>query len=52
MPAKLCAEIADLTTTYEGFNDVSLTEKLRELHGLEICQELAAGANEKPPAAR
>ena len=52
MPAKLCAEIADLTTTYEGFNDVSLTEKLRELHGLEICRELAAGANEKPPAPR
>jgi len=52
LPATLCAEIADLTTTYEEFNDVSLTEKLRGVHGLEICQEFAAGAKEKPPAAR
>ena len=30
LPAKLCATIAELmTTTYAGFNDVHLTEKLR-----------------------
>jgi hypothetical protein len=25
--------------TYAGFNDVHLTEKLREVHGLEVCRE-------------
>ena len=40
MPAKLGATIAALlTTTYVGFNDVHLTEKLREVHGLEVCRE-------------
>lgn len=40
MPAKLGATIAALlTTTYAGFNDVHLTEKLREVHGLEVCRE-------------
>jgi len=38
LPAKLCAAITELmTTTYAGFNDVHLTEKLREVHGLEVC---------------
>src|SRR5882724_714636 len=38
--AKLCAAITELmTTTYAGFNDVHLTEKLREVHGLEVCRE-------------
>src|SRR6266849_2808171 len=33
-------QIAELlTTTYTGFNDVHLTEKLREVHGLEVCRE-------------
>jgi len=40
LPATLGATIADLmTTTYTGFNDVHLTEKLREVHGLEVCRE-------------
>ena len=40
LPATLCAQIAELlTTTYTGFNDVHLTEKLREVHGLEVCRE-------------
>jgi transposase len=40
LPAKLAAKIAALmTTTYGGFNDVHLTEKLREVHGLEVCRE-------------
>jgi hypothetical protein len=40
LPAKLSASIAELmTTTYAGFNDVHLTEKLREVHGLEVCRE-------------
>jgi transposase len=40
LPATLCAQIAELlTTTYMGFNDVHLTEKLREVHGLEVCRE-------------
>jgi len=40
LPAKLCAAITELmTTTYVGFNDVHLTEKLREVHGLEVCRE-------------
>lgn len=40
LPAKRCATIAELmTTTYAGFNDVHLTEKLREVHGLEVCRE-------------
>src|SRR5207248_10098164 len=34
LPPKLRAQIAKLmTTTYLGFNDVHLTEKLREVHG-------------------
>ena len=38
LPAKLRAKIAALmTTTYTGFNDVHLTEKLREVHALEVC---------------
>jgi len=28
-----------MTTTYAGFNDVHLTEKLREVHGLAVCRE-------------
>jgi len=32
-------------------NNVSLPEKLREVHGLEIYQDFAAELNEKPPAA-
>ena len=40
LPATLCAQIAELlTTTYTGFNDVHLTEKLHEVHGLEVCRE-------------
>src|SRR5947208_432793 len=40
LPPKLRAQIAKLmTTTYVGFNDVHLTEKLREVHGLEVCRE-------------
>jgi transposase len=40
LPVKLTAKIAALmTTTYGGFNDVHLTEKLREVHGLEVCRE-------------
>lgn len=40
LPATLGATIAELmTTTYTGFNDVHLTEKLREVHGLEVCRE-------------
>jgi len=40
LPAKLAASIAELmTTTYAGFNDVPLTEKLREVHRLEVCRE-------------
>ncbi|HKB25351.1 MAG TPA: ISNCY family transposase [Methylomirabilota bacterium] len=40
VPAKLCAKIAELmTTTYAGFNDVHLTEKLREVHALDVCRE-------------
>src|SRR5437899_37455 len=40
LPAKRCATITELmTTTYAGFNDVHLTEKLREVHGLEVCRE-------------
>jgi transposase len=40
LPAKLAAKIAVLmTTTDAGFNDVHLTEKLREVHGLEVCRE-------------
>ena len=40
LPATLCAQIAELLmTTYTGFNDVHLTEKLREIHGLEVCRE-------------
>ena len=34
-----------------GLNDVSLPEKLREVHGLEIYQDFAAESNEKAPAA-
>jgi len=32
-------------------NDISLPEKLREVHGLEIYQDFAAELNETPPAA-
>src|SRR5713226_8839537 len=40
LPAKVCAKITALmTTTYAGFNDVHLTEKLCEVHGLEVCRE-------------
>jgi transposase len=56
LPAKLGASIAELmTTTYVGFNDVHLTEKLCEVHGLEVCREsvrrirLALGRPAKRP---
>jgi transposase len=40
LSAKLATQIAVLmTTTYAGFNDVHLTEKLREVHGLAVCRE-------------
>lgn len=40
LPAKLGATIGKLMlTTYAGFNDVHLTEKLREVHGLAVCRE-------------
>jgi transposase len=40
LPAALRAEIVTLMTTrYAGFNDVHLTEKLREGHGLPVCRE-------------
>src|SRR5712691_3149605 len=40
LPPTLRAQIAELmTTTYIGFNDVHLTEKLREIHGLAVCRE-------------
>src|SRR5499427_7910824 len=36
----LASQIAVLmTTTYAGFNDVHLTEKLGEVHGLAVCRE-------------
>ena len=44
-----------MTTTYVGFNDVHLTEKLCEVHGLEVCREsvrrirLALGRPAKRP---
>jgi hypothetical protein len=44
-----------MTTTYAGFNDVHLTEKLREVHGLAVCREsvrrcrLALGRPAKRP---
>ena len=40
LSGKLACQIAVLmTTTYAGFNDVHLTEKLREVHGLAVCRE-------------
>jgi hypothetical protein len=40
LAAKLWAQVAELLTTiYAGFNDVHLTEKLREIHGLAVCRE-------------
>src|SRR5215510_2408186 len=40
LSGKLATQIAVLmTTTYAGFNDVHLTEKLREVHGLAVCRE-------------
>lgn len=41
---RFSAELRDrvtelMTTTYAGFNDTHLTEKLRELHGLAIARE-------------
>ena len=40
LPAKVCAKLTELmTTTYPGLNDVHLTEKLREVHGLKVCRE-------------
>src|SRR5215831_4505678 len=40
LSGKLASQIAVLmTTTYAGFNDVHLTEKLREVHGLAVCRE-------------
>jgi transposase len=39
VPAALAAQIATLIrTTYERFNDVHLTEKLREVHGLPVSR--------------
>jgi len=39
LPTSLRAAIAELMTTiYEGFNDVHLTEKLREVHGLAVSR--------------
>jgi hypothetical protein len=44
-----------MTTTYAGVNDVHLTEKLREVHGLAVCREsvrrlrLALGRPAKRP---
>jgi transposase len=56
LPAKLCATLAELmTTTYADVNDVHLTEKLREVHGLTVCREsvrrlrLALGRPAKRP---
>jgi hypothetical protein len=56
LPAKLCGKITALmTTTYASLNDVHLTEKLREVHGLEVCREsvrrirLALGRPAKRP---
>ena len=38
-PAALQAEVVQLmTTTYAGFNDVHLTEKLQEVHGLSLSR--------------
>src|SRR5215510_9610757 len=38
-PAAVRAEIARLmTTTYEGFNDVHLTEKLQQVHALPVSR--------------
>lgn len=40
LPAALRKRIAALmATTYDGFNDTHLTEKLREVHGLGVCRE-------------
>src|SRR5262249_15170207 len=40
VPAGLRQRIIRLMReTYVGFNDVHLTEKLREVHGLPICRE-------------
>jgi hypothetical protein len=39
LPAAVRAQIATLmTTTYAGFNDVHLTEKLREVHALAVSR--------------
>jgi transposase len=40
LPAALqTAIVALMQTTYAGFNDVHLTEQLRERHGLAVCRE-------------
>ena len=39
LPASLRARVVELMTTlYDGFNDVHLTEKLRERHGLAVSR--------------